>query len=59
MTSHASTTHQRQTGPRVFAARKGVVRLGTWDIGVCIADDVFRDQGMTTYAERMRRRREH
>ena len=59
MMSHSSITHQRHTGPRVLAARMGVVRPGAWDIGVFIAADAFRDRGTVTYAERMRRRREH
>ena len=59
MMSHASITHQRHTGPRVIAACMGVVRHGAWDIGVFIAADAFRDQRTATYAERMRRRREH
>lgn len=58
MMSHSSVTHQRQIGPRVIAARVGVVRPGAWGIGV-FAGDGFRDKGMITYAERMRRRREH
>jgi len=56
MIAHAFTTYLRHTGPRVLAARKGVVRPGGWDIGV---RDDFRDSGIRTCAERMRRRREH
>lgn len=52
-----STTRLRHTGPRVIAARMGVVRLGAWDIRDFI-DDV-RDSGIRRYAEHMRRRREH
>ena len=57
MMSQPSTKRLRHTGPRVIAARMGVVCPGAWDIRDFV-DDV-RDSGLRRYAQHMRRRREH